>query len=61
MYRDPIHWKRIKDTVLTQGQSQRKVSRDMGLSRATVAKMIACEIPPPRKQRNQLPPPEGAV
>ncbi len=51
MYRDPIHWKRIRDMVLKQGQAQLKVSRDTGISRATVAKMVACEIPPPRKQR----------
>ena len=51
MYRDPVQWKRVRDTVLIQGQSQRKVSRDMGLSRATVAKMVANDIPPPRKQR----------
>ena len=59
MYRDPIHWKRRRDTVLKQGQSQLKVSQETGLSRATVTKMVACEIPPPRKQRTYFRPTLG--
>ena len=59
MYRDPIQWKRIRDRVLKQGKSQRKVSRETGLSRATVAKMVAHKIPPTRKRRTHFRPKLG--
>lgn len=59
MYRDPIQWKRIRDRVLKQGKSQRKVSRETGLSRATVAKMVAHKIPLTRKRRTHFRPTLG--
>jgi len=51
MYRDLVQWKRIRKMALKEGISQRAVSLRTGLSRETVRKMVAYEIPPQIKQR----------
>ena len=60
MYRDPMQWKQIRERVLKHGVTRRKVALDTGIGRKTIAKMLANEIPPPRKQRVYIRPKIGA-
>ena len=46
MYRDPKQWTYVRRLVLEKGGSLRGVSRNTGLSRNTVRKMLACPRPP---------------
>jgi DNA-binding transcriptional regulator LsrR (DeoR family) len=46
MYRDVTQWTRIRRCVLTGGVSQRNITREAGISRETVRKMIEFPIPP---------------
>ena len=51
MYRDPIQWACIRRKVLKEGKSERAVSKETGIDRRTIAKIIAQKNPPPRKNR----------
>ncbi len=47
MYTDPLQWKRIRDSIQSGKRSIRATSRDTGLSRKTIRKMLKYELPPP--------------
>ncbi len=51
MYRDPMQWEFIRRKVLQEGMSQRAVSRETGIGRWMIAKIIAHKKPPIRKTR----------
>ena len=48
MHRDPKKWAYVRRLILERGVSRRSVSRQTGLSRRTVRKMLACPQPPSR-------------
>ncbi len=51
MYRDPMQWEFIRRKVLQEEMSQRAVSRETGIGRWMIAKIIAHKKPPIRKTR----------
>ena len=48
MHRDPKQWAYVRRLILEEGQSRRGVSRNTGLSRNTIRKMLKSPQPPHR-------------
>jgi hypothetical protein len=46
MYRDVALWRQVRHRMLDSGTSKRRISRETGMSRATIRKMAAYERPP---------------
>jgi hypothetical protein len=46
MYRDVTQWHKIRDLILERGTPKKRVSRDTGISRQTINKMLRQENPP---------------
>jgi hypothetical protein len=46
MYRDVAQWHQIRRRILERGTPKRQVSRDTGISRHTIKKMLMRENPP---------------
>ena len=61
MYRNISQWTEIRRRVLDTGESRRSVARAVGMSRTTVRKILAFDVPPPfdsngsRQRRKILP------
>jgi transposase len=51
MYRDASQWKDIRRRIHEKGVPKRQVSREMGISRDTINKMLAHEHPPGYRRR----------
>ena len=53
MYHDVAQWTMIRRKVLEEGVSRRKLSRETGLSRKTIRKMLLHELPQSYKRTRQ--------
>lgn len=51
MYSNPHQWRRIRKRVLLLGESRRSVAMKEGISRQTLRKMLAFEVPPVHARR----------
>lgn len=52
MYRDTAQWSEIRDRVLRKGVSIRQITRETGINRVTVRKMLNHSLPlPPRPRK----------
>jgi transposase len=45
MYSDVAQWHKIRHQILEEGKPKRQVSRETGISRGTINKMLTCERP----------------
>ncbi|MGD0075503.1 MAG: IS630 family transposase [Candidatus Binataceae bacterium] len=52
MYRDVVQWSKIRHRILVKGDSRRQVTRETGISTATIDKMLAHRHPQPYGTRS---------
>jgi transposase len=52
MYRNRVQWAKIRRLVLVEKVPIREVTRKTGISRKTIRKMLACELPKPYGPRS---------
>src|SRR5271165_3507164 len=51
MYRDPVQWAEIRKRIIKEGASIRQISRETGIDRETIGKILQRSTPPKQKPR----------